>query len=132
MSTSGSSPYAVGQLWRCRGRHPGERPLLLINRIDQHPLGGEILHVTLREVQIRHAGLPGGVMTSMAHVPVIGQVFERSEAELVGHDLPDPVYLEGYQQWKRAFDAGNAGSFGIAVGEILASIERLIAQRDGH
>lgn len=129
MSTRSSSPYAVGQLWRCRGRHPGERPLLLINRIEQHPQGGEIIHVTMREVQVRHPALPGGVMTSMPHVPTIGQVFERSDAELVGEDVPDPAYLEGYQVWKRAFDAGNAGSYGIAVSEILDSIERMIASR---
>lgn len=133
MSASSPSPYAVGQLWRCEGRSADERPVLLINRIEQHPLlSGEILHVTLRDARIRHPGVAGGVMASMAHLPVIGQVFERSHAELVGQDTPDPAYIAGYQEWKRAFDAGNAGAYGIAVSEILASIERMLSGRSAH
>jgi len=132
MSANASSPYAVGQLWRVQGRSADERPLLLINRIDTHPLGGEILHVTIREARIRHPALPGGVMTTMPHVPVIGQVFERSAAELVGQDTPDPAYVEGYQQWKPAFDAGHAGSYGIAVAEILDIVEDMLAKRHPH
>lgn len=132
MSATSPSPYAVGQLWRCQGRSDGERPVLLINRIDQHPLGGEILHVSIREAQIRHPAMPGGVMTSMPHVPVIGQVFERSGAELIGQDTPDPAYIEGYQQWKPAFDGGHAGSYGIAVAEILDIVEGMLAKRHPH
>lgn len=132
MSAPSASPYAVGQLWRCQGRSDGERPVLLINRIDQHPLGGEIMHVTIREAKIRHPALPGGMMTAMPHVPVIGQVFERSGAELIGQDTPDPAYIEGYQQWKQAFDAGNAGSYGIAVAEILGIVENMLAKRHPH
>jgi len=132
MSATSPSPYAVGQLWRCQGRSDGERPVLLINRIDQHPLGGEILHVSIRDAQIRHPALPGGMMTSMPHVPVIGQVLERSGAELVGQDTPDPAYIEGYQQWKPAFDAGQAGSYGIAVAEILDIVEGMLAKRHPH
>ena len=132
MSATSASPYAVGQLWRCQGRSDGERPVLLINRIDEHPLGGQILHVSIREAQIRHPAVSGGVLTTMPHVPVIGQVLERSGAELVGQDTPDPAYIEGYQQWKQAFDAGNAGSYGIAVAEILAIVENMLAKRHPH
>lgn len=132
MSANAPSPYAVGQLWRCEGRSADEVPTLLINRIETHPRGGEILHITVRDVQIRHPAAPGGVMTWMAHLPVIGQVFERSHAVLVGQDTPDPAYIEGYQQWKQAFDAGNAGSYGIAMSEILASIERMLAGHASH
>lgn len=127
------SPYAVGQLWRCVGRTPTETPTLLIDRIEQHPKGtGEILHVTIRDIQLRHPGLPGGMLTSMPHVPVIGQSLELSQAELVGEDAPDPAYLAGYTEWKAAFDAGHAGSFGIAVAEILDIIERQLSQRSAH
>ncbi len=123
--TSPSPPYAVGQLWACQGRHDDEQPTLLINRIDQHPLGGgNIYHVTLGALKIRHPGLPGGVMTQLAHAPVTDQTLQRSQLRLLGQQAPDPAYLQGYGQWREAFDAGNAGSFGVSVPTILEIVER--------
>ncbi|WP_115000744.1 hypothetical protein [Xanthomonas campestris] len=129
MTLPTSTPYAVGQLWRCRGRHVGETPLLLINRIDEHPQGGQILHATLRELQIQHPGAPGGLLETLPHVPVIAQTLDRSDAALVGSSAPDPAYLPGYSEWKAAFDAGQAGSYGIAVAEILEIVEGHLAKR---
>jgi len=125
-----TSPYAIGQCWRCRGRHATETPVLTINRIDAHPLGGEILHVSVTHARIRHPGLREGFINTFAHLPVIGQVLERSGAELVGAATPDPAYLDGYHQWKRAFDAGQAGSYGIPLAEILDLIETMLAKRN--
>ncbi|MGE8281795.1 MAG: hypothetical protein ACN6O2_15350 [Stenotrophomonas sp.] len=117
--------YAVGQLWACKGRHDGEHPTLLINRIDQHPLGGgNIYHVTLQGLKIRNPRLPEGIMTQLAHAPVTGQTLERSQLQLIGQRVPDPVYLQGYGQWREAFDAGNAGSFGVGIATILEIVER--------
>ena len=117
--------YAVGQLWACQGRHDGERPTLLINRIDQHPLGGgNIYHVTLDALQIRNPRLAEGLMTQLAHAPVTEQTLERSQLQLIGQRAPDPVYLQGYDQWREAFDAGNAGSFGVSIATILEIVER--------
>ncbi|APO96860.1 hypothetical protein [Xanthomonas vesicatoria] len=129
MTQASSSPYAIGQLWRCRGRHAEEMPLLLINRIDTHPLGGQILHTTVREVRIRRAGGEDNILRTLPHVPLIAQTLERSEAVLIGNDEVDETYLPGYLQWKTAFAAGQAGSYGIAVAEILDIVERHLAQR---
>ena len=63
-------------------------------------------------------------------MPVIRQTFERSRAEFVRLQAPDPAYLNGHEQWKREFDAGNAGSFGVSVPEVLDFVERgLMARR---
>ena len=122
---SPSNPYVVGQLWACQGRHDDEQPTLLINRIDQHPLGGgNIYHVTLGGLKIRHPGVPGGLMTELAHAPVTDQTLQRSQLRLLGQQAPDPAYLKGYGQWREAFDAGNAGSFGVSVPTILEIVER--------
>ena len=120
-----SNQYAVGQLWACQGRHDGEQLTLLINRIDQHPLGGgNIYHVTLDGLKIRNPRVPEGVMTQLAHAPVTDQTLQRSQLHLLGQQAADPAYLQGYGQWREAFDAGNAGSFGVSVATILEIIER--------
>ncbi|KQY51816.1 hypothetical protein [Lysobacter sp. Root494] len=124
-----SPEFAAGQLWRCKGRNPAEAPLVLINRVDQHPLGGEIYHVSITGVQIRSPAAPGGFVTALPHIPVIRQTFERSEAEFVRLQEPDSAYLEGYAQWKSEFEAGTAGSFGVAISEVLDFIESALASR---
>lgn len=120
---------AVGQLWRCRGRNPAEVPLVLINRVDQHPLGGEIYHVSIAGALVRNPSAPGGFVTALPHIPVIRQTFERSEAEFVRLQAPDLAYLTGYTQWKREFDMGTGASFGVALAEVLDFVERALASR---
>lgn len=127
--THASPRYAVGQCWRCRGRSAAETPVLTINRIDPHPLGGEILHVSMAGARIRHPGLRDGFITTFAHLPIIAQVLERSGAEPAGHGIPDPSHLDGYHEWKQAFDEGRAGSYGISLAEILDLIEGMLARR---
>ena len=127
MTASSSPDFAAGQLWRCKGRSAAEAPLVLINRVDQHPRGGEIYHVSLASVRIRNPADPSGFTTALPHVPIIRQTFERSEAEFVRLQAPDPAYLPGYAQWKREFDAGTAASFGVAIAEVLDFIERALA-----
>lgn len=116
--------YAAGQLWRCNGREPGEQPTLLINLVETHPLGGRIFHVTLDGLRVRHPGLPGGVMTRLAHAPVIEQTFERSGMVYIGPQAPAADYRKGYDEWRQAFDAGHAASFGVSVPTILEILER--------
>lgn len=118
---------AAGQLWRCAGRSPDEAPQLLINRVDQHPKGGEIFHVSVTGVPVKNCAEPSGCTTALPHVPVIRQTFERSQAQFVRLQAPDAAYLVGYGQWKREFDAGNAGSFGVSVAEVLDFVERGLA-----
>jgi hypothetical protein len=121
-----SSPhfYAVGQRWHCTGRDTGETPSLLINQIDSHPLGGEIFHITLYGVRIRNPALAGGLMTHFAHLPVTRHTLDVSVTGFEGAQAPDPAYREGYAQWKQAFDAHQAGAFGVSVAEILEIVER--------
>jgi len=128
MTSPASTPdFAAGQLWRCTGRTPDENPTVLINRVDQHPLGGEIFHVSLDGVRVKNPNLPTGVMTSLPHIPLVRQTLNLSAATFVRLQEPNPAYLPGYEQWKRAFDAGNAGSFGVSVAEILNFVERSLA-----
>jgi len=125
MSQDPQNLYAVGQRWACQGRREDEQPTLLINRIDQHPLGGgNIYHVTLDALKIRNPRMPEGVMTQLAHAPVTDQTLQRSQLRLLGQEAPDPAYLQGHEQWREAFDAGNAGSFGVSVATILEIVER--------
>lgn len=129
MSNPGPTDLAAGQLWRCAGRSADETPLLLINRVDLHPKGGEIFHVSIANVRLKNPAEASGVTTALPHVPVIRQTFERSQAQFVRLQAPDPAYLAGHAQWQREFEAGNAGSFGVSVAEVLDFVERGLGSR---
>jgi hypothetical protein len=124
METITAPPFAVGQLWRCKGRSAQETPSLLINRIETHPLGGQIFHVTLYDVHLRNPRMPGGITKILAHVPVTLETLRLSVTGLEDNREPDPAYVKGWQEWRRAFDAGQAGSFGVPVDAILEFVER--------
>lgn len=125
MNTTAPTPdFAIGQLWRCTGRSLVESPTLLINRIDEHPLGGKIFHATVYGVRVRNPRLPGGIMDRLMHLPVTPEVLEQSVTALEGTRPIDPIYQQGYREWREAFDAGRAGSFGVPLATILEIIER--------
>ena len=99
MNTPAPTPdFAVGQLWRCTGRSLVETPTLLINRIDEHPLGGQIFHATVYGVRVRNPRLPGGIMDKLMHVPVTRAVLEQSATTLEGTRPIDPIYQQGWNR----------------------------------
>ena len=63
-------------------------------------------------------------MDNLMHVPVTRTVLEQSATALEGTRPIDPIYQQGYREWKQAFDAGRAGSFGVPLATILEIIER--------
>lgn len=119
--------YAVGQTWRCTGRTADETPKLLIQQIDTHPLGGLIYHVSVEGLRIRQPALPGGLLDTLPHVPVTRHTLDTSVTSLEGTSGADARFREGHAQWKQAFDAQQAGAFGVSVAEIATIIERGIA-----
>lgn len=129
MSNHDPLDLAAGQLWRCAGRGADETPLLLINRVDRHPKGGEIFHVSIANARLKNPAEATGITTALPHVPVIRQTFERSQAQFVRLQAPDPAYLAGHAQWQCEFEAGTAGSFGVSVAEVLDFVERRLVGR---
>lgn len=132
MNTAPSpADYAAGQLWRCAGRAADETPMLLINQVDAHPLGGEIFHIALHGIRIKNPRLPTGLMTRLAHLPVTRRTLDISVTGFERLQAPGSEYHQGYAEWKRAFDANQAGAFGVAVAEILEIVERGLNRTPG-
>lgn len=131
--THATTPYVVGQRWQAQGRHAEEQPMVVIRRIDAHPLGGYIFHVSLDALQIQHPGLPNGVMTQLAHAPMVQQGLDASGLHLIDSVTltTDARFEQGYQEWKQAFIAGNAGAFGTPVAEVISIVQRRLLAVNG-
>jgi hypothetical protein len=80
-------------------------------------------------VRLENPVVPGAVISELPHFPVSRETLEKSCLDLQGTRAPNPEYLPGYEQWREAFDAGEAGVFDIPVSEIVDIVQQAIAQR---
>lgn len=118
-----ASDFAEGQVWAYRARAGEESSTLLINKIESDPDLGAIYHVSVSGVRVKNPHAPSGLTTDLPHFPVSNKTLEQSCIKIVGHGKPNPQYLEGYAEWRGAFNRGNAGIFTISVAEIVDIVE---------
>lgn len=123
-----SADFSEGQVWSYQTRAGEEESTILINKIESDPRLGLIFHISIAGVQIKNPTSPTGVTTELPHSPVSKKTLDESVVKLVSKSRPNLQYLEGYKEWKSAFDNGGAGIFTIPVQEIVGVIEKVINQ----
>ena len=115
--------FAEQQVWSYKTRKGEEGSTILINKVENDAKLGQIFHISVAKVRVKNPRAPSGVSNELPHFPVSKQTLEASCTKLVGKSAPNPDYLEGYNEWKRAFDQGKAGVFTISVAEIVQIVE---------
>ena len=94
-------PLKVGQEWQFQGRTVDPQPTLVIDRIEQVPGLGEVVHVSVRGVQIRNPRAPKGYTDRVGHMPFVRSALEKSITELLHDSVDHPDYEEGLAALKR-------------------------------
>lgn len=118
--------YAAGQVWSYKTRPSEKSSTVLINRVDSHEKLGRIFHISVFGVEVKNPHVDGGVSTELPHFPVSEETLKKSLIKLINKRTPNSEYVEGYNTWKEAFDAGQAGIFTISVSEIVGVVEQSI------
>ena len=123
-----SSPqiaFAVGQQWSYRTRPSESESRILIQRLENDPKLGQIVHIRVLKVRFKTRDRE---LSELRHMPYQGKALRKDILKLEKTGLPVPAdYLEGYQSWRTAFDAGKAGIFTASVAEVIEGMERGIA-----
>jgi hypothetical protein len=83
-----------------------------------------IVHVSLDGLRIENPRAPGGVSETIGHMPSIDKSVTTRAAAGVSVSADD----EGYEEWRRAFDAGEAGIFTIDVAEGVNFVAQTLSQ----
>ena len=111
--------YQAGQIWQYHTRTGEEDSRVIILQVDSLPTGEAAIHIAVRGLQIPIPGSEQGIMGYIGHLPFAEEALAQSLTELESSDGELPDYQEGYNNWKQAFDAGQAGIFTISLAEAV-------------
>ena len=120
------STFQPGQVWRYHTRSGEDSSTLQVLKVETHPKTGVIVHIAVSGVHVR---TPGGSYTSeIGHLPVSEEALRRSVTTKVRDGASTNQGSEGYQEWRRAFDAGRGGVFTTMVAECVDLVEQAANQ----
>lgn len=127
-TTAYADEYAVGQVWSYKTRAGEENSRLIIVQITPMPNSEKAYSIFLEGVKIKNPHIDGKIQKELSHAPCSKETLDKSIKKLIETRTSLPDYKEGYQEWKKAFDSGEAGVFTVSVAEIISFIEKAVEQ----
>jgi hypothetical protein len=118
--------YRVGERWHYRTRPGEEGSLLTILKVESSPRLGIIVHVSVDGLRIENPNAPGGVSDTIGHLPMAEQAVDNSVTAPSATNVVMPGQDEGYEEWRRAFDAGGAGIWTVTVADAIDHIAQML------
>lgn len=121
--------FSEGQIWAYKTRPCEEKSSLIINKVESDPKLGKIFHISISQIKVRNPLAANEVISELPHFPVSEVTLNKSVTKLLGTSQTNKEYIEGYKDWKRAFDQGKAGVFTISIAEIVDVVEKAINEK---
>lgn len=118
--------FEVGQVWNYQTREGDENSTLQIIKIDNFEGKETFIHIAIEGLDIN---IDGNKLKNVGHLPLAIKSVQESVTNLVKESTAVSD-LEGYNQWKEAFEAGQAGVFTITVKEVVAFLEKSMTEQD--
>lgn len=69
-----------------------------------------------------------GLSSVISHLPCSEEAMNQSVVGIIQETAPLPNFEEGYREWRSAFDAGQAGIWGIPVAAMIEAMESVLNQ----
>ena len=102
--------------------------MLTVLKVESSQKLGVIVHVSLDGLRIENPRAPDSVSATIGHMPFAEAAIDRSVTTRAAAGLFGAADGEGYEEWHRAFDAGNAGIFTIDVAEGVDFVAQTLYQ----
>jgi hypothetical protein len=118
--------FRAGDIWRYHTRSSEPDSTLTVLRVDRDAGSGNIVHLRVDGLRIRNPHHPAGFSGEIMHMPFEPAAVARSVTVRLERDAAVPDFAEGYAEWRRAFDADEAGVFSVTVAEAVEVMERAI------
>ncbi|ADV66538.1 hypothetical protein [Deinococcus maricopensis] len=118
--------FQAGQVWAYRARPQDRGATLTVLRVDVHPRLGTLVHIRLDGLNLRNPYTPGGVQTDVPFLPLSARALESSVTFNLRDDAPTGDFQNVYDEWRAAFDDGDAGVWSLPVRDIVDALEDAI------
>jgi hypothetical protein len=126
--TDNSIKFKEGQVWTYKTRKGEEESYFTILKIEEYSKVGLVIHIAIDNVKIKASKDGEDYLYSISHSPFSIEALKGSVSNLKYNHVELPDYIEGYQEWKDAFDKGKAGVYAVTVAECVELIEQTINQ----
>jgi len=130
------SVYQPGQEWSYKNRSGEEGATFYVCKVASHPKIGNIIHVTLRGLNIRNPIQKTGFSDVITHLPFTEQAIDNSINKVITKSAKLPEDLQedftmAYADWRNAFVEGKATVLNETIADTLDYIESTINSDPG-
>lgn len=115
--------FKVGQIWNYETRKGEENSKIEILKVEKYEKEGIVIHIYVNGLKIQNPNTPSGISEDVGHLPFSKAAIEKSVTTLVSENNELPDFMEGYKNWKNAFDNNTGGVFSISVKEAVQYVE---------
>jgi hypothetical protein len=120
--------FAPGQIWTYCSRPGEDTSRIVVCRVEADPKLGQIVHIHVNGLHFKNKHVPGGVSDQIGHMPYSADALQNSVVKLEATTEALPPFEDGYQEWRNAFELGNAGVWTASVAEAISGIESALNQ----
>ncbi|MDR6385102.1 hypothetical protein [Paraburkholderia caribensis] len=114
----GATQLRAGQVWAYKNRPDEQGSTLTILKVEKYPDLGEVVHIRVDGIHMPNP-LKGNIISDIPHLPFKELAIKQSITHLVRTSIPVPDFRGGYDTWRKAHDAGEAGAFDTPVKQTL-------------
>lgn len=126
--TDQTDKYEVGQVWEYETRKGEEKSTLTIVGVENHKKLGTIINIYVEGLKLKNRNAEAEFSETVQHLPFSKVAIDKSVIKLMRITKQLPDYKDGYDEWRTAFDKGEAGIFTITVEESIQVMEQTLDQ----
>lgn len=115
--------FKIGQIWQYKTRKGEEESRVIILKVDKFE-NEIIVHVSVLNAKIKNSQIKGGISNEIGHLPFSRESIDKSLTKLESSNNELPDFIDGYKQWKKAFNSGKGGVFTVSVMEAIDYVEQ--------
>jgi len=119
-----TSELKSGQIWKYNTRKGEEKSRIVILKVEDYGKRGEIIHIAVNGLKIKNEHIEGGISKEIGHLPFDKETIIKSLTELESTTDELPAFMDGYLQWRDAFDSEKGGVFTIEVKEAVDFVDQ--------
>ena len=119
--------FKVGQIWNYETRKGEENSKIEILKVEKYKKDGIIIHIYVNGLKVRIPNKSSGISDEIGHLPLSKDAVLKSVTTLVSENNELPDFMEGYKNWKNAFDNNTGGIFSISVKEAVQYVEETMS-----